>query len=165
MPHKVKDITALVNLTANTSTQDLFRATIQPQMLGTNRRIRLLIEGTVSTPLVSVPTLTLTIQYGSDTLNLGTTALLLANNITNHPFTLEVTLRGKNSGTTQHVKALLIERMTVPPTTKLANTQLDFATFNQNQSTAKDLAVRVTASGISLGTSVQIIVTDLDILD
>lgn len=138
-------------LNASASAQDLFRYTIPAGMLGPNKRIRFAVDGLISTAVSLLPTITMTLIFGSQSYSVASGITLLAS-LANSPWSF-VGLVMIDTNASQFSTAQLNERFSILNATTprmSANTA-----FTQNATTALDIALQVTFSGVSVGTTIQ----------
>jgi len=136
-------------LNASASAQDIIRYTVPGRTLGSNKRLRIVIDGQMTTAVSLLPTLTITLVFGSQsyTVVLG---LTLLTSLSSAPWQLVAHIIA-NSTTSQFSTAVAFENISVLNTTTPRMAQ---GSFTQTITGDVDIAVTVTFSGVSVGTSI-----------
>lgn len=141
---------------SNTNAEtDLFRYNIGGNMLPIDGALVLRLVGVVSTPLVSIPTLTIRAKYGANSITIFGGALVLAAGLSSASFVLETRLWMQGASNSELLIVMLTESITLAGSLGTSNSRQTQGTFATDSTAAQDFAITAQFSGLSVTTSIQ----------
>lgn len=139
----------------------LFSEVIPAKKMGTGKKLRLEMLFTLSTAAISLPTLTVKIKLGSQTLTIANGLGLTASQ-TNAPFTVDARIRNKDDAGQQMAYARMAQNGN-NLTLLIANSQAVYADMTVDTTQDQNLQVTAQFGGLSSGNTLTLRDVDMDL--
>lgn len=148
-----------LTLSNSTTETTLFSQVIPAGSMGINKKLNLEALCTLTTPVVSIPTLTIRLKLGSAVLTV-VSAVGLAVSQTNAPVVIEAKIRNKEASNAQILYAKVTQAGTSLPLL-IENSKAVFASWTVDTSVNQTLSITAQFGGLSAATSLT--AQDIDI--
>ncbi len=155
--------TLATNQTVSNTTSEttVFSQVIPAGKMGTSKKLSLDLLSTLTTPAISIPTITVRIKLGSSTL-VVVNAIGLAISQTNSPFTIAGVIRNRDASNVQIAYAHITQSASNLPML-LANSSAVYADWAVDTTVDQTLSVTVQFGGLSAGTIFTLRDADVDL--